>query len=527
MNPHTLRMMQSIDAYLPAVLAALWLVLLVRHRRTLWNAARPASAATWGVILALCAAGWAVRMHLAPHVPYTFDDEFFHTDIVKNLLRDQRFAFSVSDCHRPGVSYQLPQWMPVFHGALVLWSFAAGVGAGAASLFNVCTGTLTIAACFAFGRMFFRRDRPALALSAMVAAHPLHIKFCGAGNTEPLSVLLIAMTLAVAVWRYRITPDGIAARTDDSGSVSFGALAIVTGALAAMTRIENALLLAPILVLEAAPAIRAQGAGFWDRMLLPALATMTGILVVAQAYVSYACHGYWRAAVTGWPVLSPVAFLFVNPLWPAAITILAAVGIARWWKSNRALAIAAIGAIAAYYAVYTTIHRLDVNMADFHRYNIQVMLLLLVPATAAFDGLCAEAAGRVRAGAWAVAVLWVAGLTLSVPAIRMHYWPARTEEWRWLRKQAPSLPPGAVVATEAPFLVRSTAGARVLHAAIFLDDPGCRPRQLTYFYLSLAERRQPELDALSRLARMSRLTPFRTTRIAGETVGFFLLDEIP
>lgn len=522
--------MQIADAWLPLLLFVPWGIILLRNSRSLWTAARPDSTTTWIALIVLTVSGFCLRMSMAPHVPYTFDDEFFHPDIARNLFHEHRFVFKVSDIHPPRIANYLPQWMPIYHSLLAAWSLLQGIGIEAASRLNVWIGTLTVPASFAVGRMLFRRNRPSLILCAMVAFMPLHIKFCGAANTEPLSVFFIALTIGFAAWRYTAfmpgNPDSTDGSSDARRGTPAGVLVILTGLIASMTRIENSLLLAPILCAEAYMAFIRRRVTPGEQYSLLACAVGAGALVVLQALVSYNSYDYWRAAVAGLPWRSPFLFLVSNPLWPPALTAAAVVGAASWKTGRFRTGVLFICIAAAMYAVYTVVHSLDVNVGDFHRYNLQTMLLFMIPAAVAIDSMFSVRSLFMRASAVIIVLALAISTLASYPAVRSHYWPTKLEEWRWLRENRNAAPAESVVVTEAPFLVRTTTGRRTVHAQLFLQDPTCRPATIV-FYKSSRERCDPSIDIQDVLKTAFAATPLSTAVIGGETVGFYRLDPLP
>ena len=523
--------LQRVDYWGTGILVVLFLYLLWFNRSALWRFACPERWwFGWIPLLLLVTIGGGLRFYAVPHDFNVFDDEVTHFDIARNMHGYQRFSIRISDLNvdpdevlvpapcapdgtcppgaigrSPAGTDSLPRWMPVFHFLLSCVFHVFGVGLSAPFLLNAFLGTLAIVVYFGLGKVLFRRDESAVILSALLAFHPLHLKFSGGASLEPASVVLAGTTLLAL---------GVFLQAKESG---VALLAMAAACLAMMTRIENAILLALVVLvivhrLYVEPAFR--------RRTVIVASVATTVLALGQFFVSFGRYSYWRDASDATYLRSLPEFLFTNPLSPLVLPILAASGLVLLWHRRRAWVLLGVGCGFLYVFAYTEVHKVDLNRLDFQRFNLGYAPFLLGLAAGTLHRLIEIRRHWASVTAGACLLLYGVGVVDAVHEIGAPYWPAYNEEVEWIRSVGQRLEREVIVCSETSVNVRTNANLRTTVPSVTLALPENSDFDLVY-YRPLAPKRDPATDWEAELTKRYRLIPLEVTRIGGNPVGFF------
>ena len=522
-------MLSFLNFWLTGIIFVLLLVFLVANRKKLLTAVLGSGENRWSwksvlsneyvLLFFLFLTGFMLRMFFVPHSHYVFDDEFFHLDIAKNMAADRRYYLALSDVFSDPPLQPLPQWMPLFHFLLSLFFWVAGASSANMFLFNVVVGTCTIPLFFAVGKVLFRNNRAATIVAGILCFSPLHLKFSGGGNLEPLSLWCISLFVLVALLYYR-KPDTL-----------LGLLLLVVSVLVFYARIENAIL-SVVGLLLIVNSVRLGTTRRW--FLVPVAACI--LLLLIQVSVSFGSYRYWRSAAEGIPLAGMFRFLFRNPLNQTPIFLLSLVGIFVLIRSNRPIGIAIFACWLLYLVTYVVIHRLDLNHMDFNRYSINTLLFLTL-AAAAFVEFLYGLKSKWGTALFAAALLSVVFYPFLFRAdIAAQYRPGFAEEVDWIKKTVVSLDPEAVICSEEAVLIRSVTGRKTTIPEP-LRDRGIPDGITVIYYRPICSKRRLHTDWLSFFQAHLSVVPLVTASMNTESscedgiVGFYLLktrttDEI-
>jgi len=502
---------QHFDFWSVAVLSCLLLSIAWWNRVFFREYALPDSPLTWCLLSLLVVAGLSLRLFVIPHTHHVFDDEFWHMDLTVTMMRDHRFSLRVHYFDTAESQYVIPQWMPLFHFLVSVVYLAVGVGEGVVFYFNAVTGGLSVVVFFALGKALFGRDSAGLLLAGMLCFYPLHLKFSGGGNIEILSLMMMTATVLGLAFH---------ARDRAFGSMAF---AVVASTLAVLTRIENAILAVPVFIVAGRYLLLRADSGFRVPYML-SLAVL-GCLIAIQVAVSFDSYSGWRMRMHETAGMSALEFILANPLNPPVLPALSVVGLVISLGRRSWLVILMAALWLLYMVVYTVVHRLDVDLADFHRYHVNTCLFQLTLAAVALWYMLERMGRWGRIVFFLSVVAFVAGVWSSADSVFRQYHPAMAAEAAWVREHSAAIPVDATVCTETPGVLRSAAGIQAVWPQPFVDlgpDHGTH----LYFYQTLVRKSDPAVDWRGRLARDYMFQPVETGNVAGDSVGFYRLTPM-
>ena len=453
--------LEHFNFYLSAGLLVTLIVLVWLNRRWWLGSVLPKSRTAALSLLGLFLVGLLVRLLAVPHLHHVLDDEFGHVVIAEAMAFHHRFSLCPEG---PGPC--LPQWMPIFHlliGAVYLFS---GISETAVFVLNCTIGSLTILLFFTAAKAAAGTDRAGLLAAALLTCYPLHLKFCGGGNSEPTALFFVALTVTALFVHIR----------EDKAATALLALVAVT--TAALVRIEHGILMAPVFGIVGWRALHWPRE--WKRTAILASVVGLSLLMLGEALVSYKLYAYWRNDIVVRPLSSAWQFLFFNGLNPLPLPLLAAASVVLLWRENRWLPLAAISCWVAYLLTYTALHGLDINRGDFHRYHINVALFQL--------GLAALVVNRLLGMRFVWARLTVVAIGLWLALTIWQSWglvqsPYRSDgeyaEIAWARSVSEELPEEAVIYGNRTFMLSVVTGGRFID---FRQPP--RPGAPVFLYVS-------------------------------------------
>jgi hypothetical protein len=190
----------------------------------------------WLLLLFVLALSVLIRSAFLPHIHRVYWDEYYHINLAQNILSSGNFYTCLSGDDISCEVAKASEWVPGFHVALSFVFQFFGDSADNAFLFNIGVSSLSIFVFFLLFQLIFNNPAYALIAAGVWSLVPAHLTFSTNASTDISSVFCILTVLLF--WNIFLR----------KRSLRVFLLFIATLSYTVNTRIENVLLLVPLLI---------------------------------------------------------------------------------------------------------------------------------------------------------------------------------------------------------------------------------------------------------------------------------------
>jgi len=322
---------------------------------------------SWAILIIVFILALFLRLFFIPHMHYVFYDEYEHINIAKNMSENKIFARCNFYLDGKCFEYDLPQWVPGYHFLLSLVFSLFGISESVAYDFNAVLGSVSVIILFLTTFLISNEVGVSLVSALLLTFLPLHLRFSGNSSLEITSSLFILLSILSALVYLRLKTNR-----------SFFFFVIVNS-FTLLLRTENGLVLLLLMTLLFAHGIQFKK---WLK-LIPFSILFVPYFLYLPFIRKYAAGYYLCKQHPNIPqlLLKNLWYWISNHSIPIVLVIMAIIGIYSAVRRRDKILLWFLLYFFSFVFFYTFIHKGDIYIGDFQRFNIQFYHPVLILAS--------------------------------------------------------------------------------------------------------------------------------------------------